>query len=61
MASPLFPNHDPNLAGWRTGSNKFVGLKMQGDLERQGKISLLDIFSTISTGQIGWEIIHFLK
>jgi hypothetical protein len=53
MASPLFPNNDLNLAGWRTGSNKFVGLKMQGDVERQGKISLLDIFSTISTGQIG--------
>jgi hypothetical protein len=57
MASLLFPYHDPNLAGWKTGSNKFVGLKMQG----QGKISLLDIFSTISTGQIGWEIINFLK
>ena len=28
MAYPLFRIHDPNLAGWKTGSNKFVGLKM---------------------------------
>jgi hypothetical protein len=28
MASPLFRFYDPNLAGWKTGSNKIVGLKM---------------------------------
>jgi hypothetical protein len=28
MASPLFRNHDLNLAGWKIGSNKIVGFKM---------------------------------
>ncbi len=28
IASPLFRIKDPILAGWKTGSNKIVGLKM---------------------------------
>ncbi len=28
MASALFRIHDPNMAGWKTGSNKIVSLKM---------------------------------
>jgi hypothetical protein len=28
MASPLFRIHNPELAGWKTGSKKIVGLKM---------------------------------
>ncbi len=29
MASPLFRIHNANLAGWKTGSRKIVGLKME--------------------------------
>jgi hypothetical protein len=28
MATDLFRPNDPNLTGWKTGSNKIVGLKM---------------------------------
>jgi hypothetical protein len=28
MAFPLFRVHNNNLAGWKTGSRKIVGLKM---------------------------------
>ncbi len=60
MASPLFRTHDPNLAGWKTGSNKIVGLKMavQNDKDLQ-KGELVDENPGADSENEESQLIHY--